>query len=150
MAGTGEGVVLSGGPPSYHERQITPQQYCDMQLGYLASLGAEVELVYVAVGDEPGVVEPIVIVDVNRTFWAGSTPDDSRLVSLEDKEAWLERNCVTFYRSSKGADGAAQYRYDHFPAYELGLALPAGSNSWPSYLFWYLRWAGQTENAQDR
>lgn len=149
MTGTGEGVALSDGPPNYHEQQITPQQFCDMQLGYLANLGSEVELVHAAMGNESELVEQIVIDDVNRTFWAGSTPDSSRPASPEDKESWLERDCVTFYRPSKGADGVAQYKYDHFPAYELGLALPAGGNSWPSHLFWYLRWATQTENAQD-
>jgi hypothetical protein len=140
MTRTDEGIRRFG-PPTYHERQITPNQFRDMQLGYLSNLGAGVELVWVS-GNEAETVEQVVIDDVTRTFWAGSTPDNTRLALPEDKESWLERDCVTFYRRGQASDGAIEYNYDHLPAYELGLVEKNdGSREyWPDQLFWYLRW----------
>lgn len=143
MVSATEGLIpLADGPPHLDERQITPEQLLDMQLGYLSNLGAEVELVTT----ETGRTVPITIVAVGRTFLFGERPDGSERVSqseIDTSRRWRDCDYVTFYTTFQTGEGMV-YDYDHFSYGDLGLApvrnemyRPVG---WHPEPVWYLRW----------
>jgi hypothetical protein len=143
-------IPLAEGQPRLDERQITPGQLADMQLGYLSNLGAEVELVTTSSGE----VSPVTIAAVGRTFVFGERPDGDRLITQDEmctSPMWRECDYVTFYTTSQSGD-APTYDYDQLSYAHLGLAphkdeyyLPLG---WYPDPIWYLRWPAEADAHQ--
>jgi hypothetical protein len=128
-------------PPRYHERQITPEEFRIMQLGYL-NLGTEVEIV----GTESGQIFPVTIAAVGRSFEPLQKPRADILITKEEiatSPAWVNANYVTFYAASDQG-GSITYDYDRISYSDLGLAPAVDtlgfSMDWYEKPIRYIRW----------
>lgn len=143
-------IPLAEGPPRFDERQVTPEQLLDMRLGYLSSLGAEVELV----STETEQAMPVTILAVGRTFGIGKRPEESRLVTpdeIDTSPMWTDCDYVAFYTTSQNG-GVTKYNYDHLSYSDLGLA-PVRDDSyspvgWHPKPIWHLRWPAEGRASQ--